>query len=214
MLLALCGLQGAGKDTVGRLLVDGYGFRRVSFGGALKDVVSRVFGWDRELLEGATDRSRRFRETVDPWWATRLAIPDFTPRKALQLVGTEALRDGFHRDIWCAAVERTLDAGGGGPVVITDCRFPGEVDMVRRRGGKVACVLRDVPPWLVRYKNGETDALPAGLHASEHAWVRCDFDYVISNAGSLDQLRERVEALAPGRRRGDDTRRRIDRLFP
>jgi hypothetical protein len=53
-IIAICGFQGAGKDTLADILVNNYGFIRVSFAGAVKDVASAIFGWDREMLEGRT----------------------------------------------------------------------------------------------------------------------------------------------------------------
>ena len=89
MIIAICGLIGSGKDTTADYLVNIHQFRRDSFARTLKDAVAVVFGWDRELLEGRTKESRAWREQVDAWWATRLGIPDLTPRWVLQNWGTE-----------------------------------------------------------------------------------------------------------------------------
>jgi len=52
MIIGICGFIGCGKDTVADHLTNEHGFRRESFAGTLKDAVSVVFGWDREMLEG------------------------------------------------------------------------------------------------------------------------------------------------------------------
>jgi len=52
MILGVTGLIGSGKDTIADYLVTTHGFKRVSFAASLKDAVSTVFGWDREMLEG------------------------------------------------------------------------------------------------------------------------------------------------------------------
>ena len=44
MIIGLSGIQGAGKDTVGDILISEYGFVKLSFGSALKDVISALFG--------------------------------------------------------------------------------------------------------------------------------------------------------------------------
>ena len=54
MIIAICGLQGSGKDTVGHYLINKYSFTKLSFAGVLKDIVGILFGWEREMLEGAT----------------------------------------------------------------------------------------------------------------------------------------------------------------
>ncbi len=52
MLIGLVGLIGSGKDTVAERLVSHHGFVRDSFAKSLKDAVSNIFSWDREMLEG------------------------------------------------------------------------------------------------------------------------------------------------------------------
>ena len=84
MIIGVVGLIGAGKDTMADYLVNIHQFRRESFANTLKDAVSAVFGWDRDLLEGRTRHSREWREQVDAWWADRLAarwaLDDFACR--------------------------------------------------------------------------------------------------------------------------------------
>ena len=108
MIIGITGFIGSGKDTIADYLVTFHGYKRISFAGTLKDAVSSVFGWDRELLEGTTATSRKWREQVDPWWAERLNMPELTPRWILQYWGTEVCRNGFHNDIWVASVENQL----------------------------------------------------------------------------------------------------------
>ena len=52
MIIGFVGLIGSGKDTCADILVSEGGYKRVSFATTLKDTVSAVFGWDREMLEG------------------------------------------------------------------------------------------------------------------------------------------------------------------
>jgi cytidylate kinase len=89
MLISITGFIGSGKDTVANYLTTNHGFKKESWAGSLKDAVSNVFGWDRELLEGTTKYSREWREEIDPWWSERLAIPHLTPRWILQQWGTD-----------------------------------------------------------------------------------------------------------------------------
>ena len=145
MIIGICGLIGAGKDTAADYLVNFYGFRRDSFAATLKDAVSSVFGWNRELLEGRTKNAREWREQVDPWWSERLNMPQLTPRLVLQLWGTEVCRKGFHDDIWIASVENKIRMAKDN-IVISDCRFPNEIQSIRNAGGRVIRIARGPDP--------------------------------------------------------------------
>jgi hypothetical protein len=197
MIIGICGFIGSGKDTAANYLVGWHGFRRDSFAGALKDAVAAVFGWDRELLEGLTTEARAWREQVDPWWAERLNMPNLTPRWVLQYWGTEVCRQGFHDDIWIAALENRLRTRAG-HTVISDVRFPNEVASIRNAGGRIIWIRRGADPeWcntLVEMRNNTTLGICTdymrqfNVHASEWAWVGTRFDAVVDNNGSVDEL--------------------------
>ena len=69
MIIGMCGLIGTGKDTVADILVNNYNFKKLSFADKLKDGVATVFSWDRQMLEGTTDESRKWREQKDEFWS-------------------------------------------------------------------------------------------------------------------------------------------------
>jgi hypothetical protein len=208
MIIGVCGFIGSGKDTIADYLVNLHGFRRESFANSLKDAVAQVFGWDRTMLEGRTKQSREWRDQVDAWWASRLNMPNLTPRLMLQLWGTEVCRRGFHDDIWIASLENKLRHSRD-DVVISDCRFPNEIRAIRAAGGKVVRVIRGPEPdWYdaaVSVNRGP-DANPSWslsqrklkklqIHASETAWVGTDFDAVLDNNSTLDALYQQVKYL-------------------
>jgi hypothetical protein len=203
MIIGICGLIGSGKDTIADYLQNIHEFRRESFASTLKDAVGAVFGWDRELLEGRTRESRAWREQVDSWWAERLNMPDLTPRLVLQKWGTEVARKSWHDDIWIASLENKLRKTTD-DIVISDCRFPNEIQAVRAAGGVVIRVVRgDDPVWYSiakRANKGDPMAQQQledfNVHPSETAWVGTDFDAVIdNNADGLDKLYEQVKDL-------------------
>ena len=195
MIIGICGLQGAGKDTLADILCGEHGFVRLSFAGVLKDVCAVLFGWDREMLEGRTATARLEREVVDEWWSARLGMPGFTPRLALQLIGTDVMRQHFHDQIWVAALERRLMLSP--KVVITDCRFPNEMAMIRAAGGQIIHVTRGAEPaWVSHYRND--GIAPTGVHSSEYVWMGEQFDHVVRNDGSLKDLVGAVERILAG----------------
>jgi hypothetical protein len=202
MIVGVCGFIGSGKDTVADYLVNFHEFRRESFANTLKDAVSNVFGWDRTMLEGRTKQAREWREQVDPWWSNRLNMPELTPRLMLQLWGTEVCRKGFHDDIWIASLENKLRASQDN-VVISDCRFPNEIASIRSAGGKIIWVRRgQMPDWYDtaiaanQGHNVSTQELKRlKIHASETAWVGTEFDAIIDNNDTIDELYSQIKNL-------------------
>jgi len=201
-IIGICGFIGSGKDTAADYLVNFHEFRRDSFAATLKDAVAAVFGWDRELLEGRTKQAREWREQVDTWWAERLKMPELTPRLVLQLWGTEVCRRSFHDDIWIASLESRL-RNSQDSIVISDCRFPNEIKAIKQAGGQVVWVQRgELPSWhIMAGKANNGDAFAAeklkslGIHASETAWVGTNFDYIVDNNGTVDELYKRIAAI-------------------
>ena len=208
MIIGICGFIGSGKDTIADYLVNLHHFRRESFANSLKDAVAHVFGWDRTLLEGRTKQAREWREVRDEWWSERLGM-DITPRWVLQQWGTEVCRGAFHDDIWIASLENKL-RNSRDDVVITDCRFPNEIRAIRAAGGRVIRVVRGPEPdwydaavsvnrgpdgnssWSLSKKKLER----LKIHASETSWVGTEFDAVLDNNGTLDDLYHQVKRLA------------------
>lgn len=202
MIIGICGLIGSGKDTAADYLVNFHEFRRESFANSLKDAVSSVFGWDREMLEGRTKESREWREQPDAWWSERLGKP-ITPRYVLQQWGTEVIREGFHDDMWIASLENKLRTSKDS-IVITDCRFPNEIKVLKQRGAKIVWIQRgEQPSWYIMAAKANAGDLFAqtkikqlGIHASEYSWAGTDFDAIIDNNGSIEQLYSQLKSLA------------------
>jgi hypothetical protein len=202
MIIGVCGFIGSGKDTIADYLVNFHEFRRESFASTLKDAVAAVFGWDRTMLEGRTKEAREWREQVDPWWAARLDMPTLTPRWVLQYWGTEVCRKAFHDDIWIASLENKL-RNSKDHVVISDCRFPNEISSIKNAGGQIVWVQRGaLPEWYdvaVDANRGSNVAINElkmrKIHASETAWVGTEFDAIIDNNSTIDDLYQQAQTL-------------------
>jgi hypothetical protein len=218
MIIGIMGFINSGKSTVGDILVEHHGFEKIAFADTLKDATAAIFGWDRELLEGETSESRKWRETVDEFWSKELDlpiykdhVPDFTPRLALQLMGTESGRNVFGQSLWTSA---TLARMKRNPkqkdFVITDVRFPNEIKCVSEWGGECYRVKRgDDPEWYrtaeiqntatrnnVNVKVGKTmENLYPDIHISEWAWIGSEYTGTIYNGGSIDDLSNLVDGV-------------------
>ena len=208
MIISISGLIGSGKDTIAEYLVAKHGFKQESFAGNLKDAISTIFNWDRELLEGKTELGREWRDTIDTWWSNRLGIPNLTPRWVLQHWGTEVCRYGFHDDIWIASLENKLRKTHD-DIVISDCRFPNEIKAIKNAGGVVIRVVRGPEPqWFklaesvnagptnIHWSLSKTELEKYKIHASETAWIGTKFDYIVdNNSDGLDNLYRQVKNL-------------------
>lgn len=207
-IVGVIGCIGSGKGAVSEYLVNEKGYARLSFADPVKDAGAAIFGWDRGMLQGDTEASRKWREEKDEFWSGVLGYK-FTPRLALQLIGTEVGRNYFHPDIWLASLEmryKTLSAQGVN-VVVDDCRFPNEIEFISKLGGKLIVVERGHRDewWQVAYDQNtgiaEDDAPKMEgkykhIHPSEWSWISkrtFDISSPIANDGTLEHLKERVD---------------------
>ena len=208
-LIALCGLAGAGKDSVADVLVRHAGFARLAFADALRSEVAAAFSLRPHAAAMAarpvvlSDRALKelpqktlalvycdeyaFIDAVAPvlgGYSVQLMHAERTPRQILQLWGTEYRRAQDPR-YW---IDKALLALGGiqragiERIVITDCRFENEAALVRRQGGTLWQVTR---PGL--------DAVE-GHHASQTDGAQFGPEATVRNDGTLVELAHRVLA--------------------
>lgn len=206
MIIGLVGFIGSGKGTVADILAE-KGGKSDSFAAPLKDMTSAVFGWPRHLLEGDTVESRNFRETPDMFWSRKTGIANFTPRLALQLLGTDVMRKHFHEDIWLNSLEYRLHCNDEAHncIVISDARFQNELKLIKKMNGKVVWIRRgELPEWYdtaVDANAGNVvsekvmDTKYSSVHRSEWDWAGFSYDYVLYNNGTLEDLKKNVNLM-------------------
>jgi hypothetical protein len=170
MIIGISGYKGSGKDTAASELIYNYGFIKCSFAKPLKEIVSKLFKIDMDILDGIYNRDERERRSVD--------LFNYSPRELLQIVGT-TLRDSINKDIWVKAA--TDEALMYDNVVFTDVRFPNEVEFIKKYGQ----VYRIVRPGFM----GDT-------HESETALDNYEFDKIISNDGNEQDLKNKIAEIA------------------
>jgi hypothetical protein len=186
VLIALTGYAGAGKDTVGEILVEQHGFHRVSFAAALKRMAMRL----DPILEVEPDLDTapykaRLSFICDMYGGLEQAKQLPAVRTFLQFLGTEVVRETFGRDAWVQAARLPEALAEYGKVVVTDCRFKNEAAAVASLGGYVVRVVRPG----VEAVNG---------HASEHDLDDWLFDWHLPNAVSLEHLPRVVNVMLTG----------------
>jgi hypothetical protein len=205
MIIGLIGLINSGKGTVATQLVQEYDFRQDSFAASLKDACAVIFDWPRHMLEGDTKESREWREIVDPWWSEKLNMPNFSPRLALQVVGTEALRNNFNQDLWFLTLQNRIRKNPNQHVVISDVRFPNEIKFIQEQKGILVKVNRGpLPVWYetaLMANKGNSIAKEvmnktySGAHLSEWAWVGTKVTAEVQNDGSVDDLKLQIRNI-------------------
>jgi hypothetical protein len=168
MIVAFGYQKGSGKDTAAEYLHDEWGFRTISFAGAIKEGCMDFFGLTANQVYGSE------KEVVDSTWGV-------TPRHILQYVGTDLIRNQFDQEIWVKRAMKEIDRVGG-DWDISDLRFPNEAEAVKARGGLV--IRLDRP------------GLPFDPHPSERAMEDYDeWDYIIKNDGSLGHLYDLLDDI-------------------
>lgn len=175
----LIGLQGysrSGKDSVASVL-GGYGYTRVAFADPLRDA---LYTLNPMLVELGGLGELRVRGEVDAygWEVSKDLYPEV--RRLLKVLGTEVVRDIVGENVWVDIAVHKIEAIVGA-VVVTDVRFPNEVEAIRQRGGQI---------WQIE----RPDHGPLDGHSSE-ALPCPDPDARIFNHSTLESLDSQVELV-------------------
>ena len=214
-ILGLTGPAGSGKDTVADLLVAHAGFTKLAFADTLKAEVADAFAVDLEYLTRRETKEHPMsclamsRCLADSFVGRMMAVHSrgpvpldldapHSPRQIMQWWGTD-YRRAAQPEYWVNKtrnrISYLLRERLASRIVVTDCRFPDEVEMVRRSfGGQLWQIHRDGV------------AVAPDSHVSETTGDEFAPDVVINNSHSVKHLQERVleaywascAGLAPG----------------
>lgn len=168
MLIGINGKISSGKDTAAQLIQELFpemNFEIKKYAGKLKQIASLLTGIEQSNFE-----SQEFKKTYlgDEW--------GMTVRDLLQRLGTEAMRNGLHENVWVNALFSTFNNQSNW--IVTDVRFPNEYEAIKNLGGV-----------LIRITRPGTDI---GTHISETALDDFEFDIEIANNGTIEDLREKL----------------------
>lgn len=168
MLIGLTGKKRCGKNTVGTYLWEKHRYQNTSFALPIKSIC-KIFGFSYDQLEGS------LKETMDEFW-------EITPRKFMQIIGTEMFRSHFRDDVWLKMMELELANLNASNVAITDVRFDNEAKFIKDNGGLIVHIIRD--------SNTQEDS-----HSSERGISPEFVDYVIYNNEKITDLFSSVEEM-------------------
>lgn len=134
-----------------------------------------------------------------------------TPRKLLQLLGTECGRNIIHPNIWINSlfvdykkpIRASISDGQFERLIkenkynypkwiITDVRFPNEIQAIKNREGITIRVNRT---YYTKDKKYIIGIDPIKEHESETALDNAKFDYVIDNNGSIEELIKKIKKI-------------------
>lgn len=207
-IISLTGRAGSGKDTVANYIIKNYdNWGKDLFAGTLKDAVSAIFGWDRKMLAGDTPEDREIREQKDDYWSEKFGY-EVTPRIILQKFGTDCLRNHLHEDIWVNSLEKKIKDTDKN-IIITDCRFKNEIEMLKNLGATFIRVTRDtLPEWFEKVSElnkkgynmaGILNLVPEvkNIHVSELDWIGVDNpDYIINaKSGDFEGMYKQIDKI-------------------
>lgn len=199
-------------------------YENKKFADKLKDIVCLLIGCTRDQLEDEVFKSK---ELGEEWWyffvSGRIHSPyignegllqlpvsfmliKLTPRRILQLLGTECGRQIIHPQIWINSLFSEYEKGSlcnctvyeesdngcfhcdyskydvdFSKWIITDCRFPNEVKAIEDRGGIVINLIRP--------------GIKQDNHESETALNNHVFEHTIINDGTIEDLIEKTLTL-------------------
>lgn len=134
MIYVLAGCKRSGKDTTFQILKTeweskGYRVAQFAFADALREVCSVVFGYTQSDFMDDDRKESLPSPILGAGW---------TPRRALQFVGTDLFRNQVDSDVWVhvglARIEQL--ARDHDVVVVTDARFENELRAVKSVVGK------------------------------------------------------------------------------
>ena len=198
-------------------------FEIKKFAGKLKEIASLLTGIDIEDFE-----DQEFKKALlgEEWGTVRHnPLNNIEPfekfqfnelmsvREFLQKLGTEAMREGLHTNVWVNALFADYTPThyligafdtkltDGDPVypnwIITDMRFPNEMEAVVEKDGITIRVVREKLP-IKHSKTGKTHLLSREAfteHPSETALDGHTMHYEIINDGTIEDLVEKVREV-------------------
>lgn len=152
-LIGLAGPGRVGKSTTAKMLVDCCGFEEKAFADPLKEALMALTG-----LESKYFYDQKFKHEY-------VELIGMTPRKLMQLFGTEFVRNTVRKDFWVARMRERLEAAEC-PQVVSDVRFEDEAKLIRELGGRIVVLSR-------------TGVIDDAGHSSEVGLENCYMDLMI-----------------------------------
>ena len=176
MIIGLTGYAQSGKDTVAKILIEHFGYRRVAFADPIRKLLY-------EMNPTVKDGGYRLSGVVDGygWDVAKTAFPEV--RTLLQNLGVGA-RNTFGESFWVD--QALMGLTHTDKVVITDVRFSNEADAIKQHEG--------AQMW--RIKRVGVNAV--NEHVSESQMDGYGVDQIFVNNGTVDDLKTLIQTRMRG----------------
>lgn len=174
-IIGMSGYARSGKDTFAAALIE-LGWKRYALADSLKRAALAL---DPIVITEQGPTRLSFLVDNRGW---EQAKENADVRQLLQRLGTEVGRTYFGENAWIDVLDRQIADEDPERVVVTDVRFPNEVEWLRANGGV-----------LIRIERPGVG--PANGHASEQSLDEYEVDYIIDNSGTIEDLVDAARAV-------------------
>ncbi len=166
-----------GKTTAARFLMNDLGYTKISFADPFRFMIER-------LLHSAGYSYNEIHWFLDGGKEQNIEVIGASYRRLARTLGTEWGRNLIHPDIWLRVAEQKI-IHSEAAVCIDDLRFPNELEMLRRRDFALVKIVRDV-------SREDADSHKSDVSLRDFD----DWDYVVENNGTLEELCSKVRDVA------------------
>jgi hypothetical protein len=186
ILIGIVGEIGSGKTTVAEYLIEKYKFNEYHFASPLKQIAlamgftqTQVYGNQEQKLEKNEHwgiSAREFLQKIGTDFGRNI-LPDMIPNMNMGDSGSPWIR--LFEIQW----NKICKENEYPTLIVSDCRFPNEVDSIKERGGYIIKISRPAEP-----REGAEHK-----HTSETGISSLYHDVFIVNDDTKEQLFERIE---------------------
>ncbi len=190
-IIGICGKARHGKTTAANYLVKKYGYARISYADALKEMIVGALVDSPPPIEIA---SQEFSEMTEAYWRDVFYVNRTAfSRWLMQFVGTDIVRNRIAEHYWLA---RWLKTYRGVPdrVVVPDVRFRNEAAQIRGMGGQIWRIERvflDGDP-----EESQLQAIEHGAdHESETEMLKIPEDRLVQASWGIKNIYKAVDEI-------------------
>jgi hypothetical protein len=143
-IIAFAGRKQSGKSTSAEMVVDFFenmignsdGIKIYNFADALKqDICMNILGMSYDQCYGSDEDKNQITDLE--WQGKKM-----TCREVMQFIGTDIFRQ-MKNDIWTQTLIKKIKKEKPKLAIIADCRFPNEVDSIKKENGLVIKLMKN-----------------------------------------------------------------------